>query len=133
MKKASWGSNAGIGCQLGCFALLIPWILSAAMIQLFPRFAYGFAERWVCPADSSVQVEGTEGWLFAVFSDDEAVPFPQFACVDARGTVVRRGDESANVGAYLLASGVFLVGFFLMEITGVGLISRNGRKPRITT
>ncbi len=132
MKKAISGSNVWIGCQLGCFALLIPWILSAAMIELFPRFAYGLAERWICPVDASVQVQGTKGWFFSVLKDDEDVPFPQFSCVDSRGTVVRRGDPSDNVFAYLGASAVFLMSFLLIEIGSVGLIWRDDRKRGIT-
>ncbi len=62
MKNASLGSDAVFGyCQLGCFAFLIPWILAALIIELFPGFTYGLAERWICPDHSSIQIQGTQG------------------------------------------------------------------------
>ncbi len=131
MKKVS-GSGILGGCQVGCLVLLIPWIFTAAMVELFPGIAYSLAGRSICPANSSIQVQGTKGWLFAVLSDDEAVEFPQFTCVDAGGTVLVRGDSTANLLAYLRVAGSFIVGFLAIGIAGSVLTWFNSRKRGVT-
>lgn len=125
------GSKLWVGCGVAVYAFLIPWILTAAMIWLFPGFSYGLVERWVCPVDSSIQVQGTAGWLFAVLSDDDSVDFPQFTCVNSQGAVVLRGDQAANWLAYMRVTGVVLLGFLPIEIVAFVLISLNARRSAI--
>lgn len=120
------------GCQaVGC-ALLIPWIFTAVLVWLFPGFSYGLVERWVCPANSSIQVQVPKGWLLAILSDDESVDFPQFTCVNSRGAVVLGGDSSDNTLVYTRVAGVVLLGFLPIYIFIIAfvLISDSARKRK---
>jgi len=121
-------SDLFTGCQLGCWALLFPWILTAVVVWLFPRFSYGLVERWVCPPNSSIQVEGTASWLAAILTDDEEVEFPQVTCVNAEGTVVLRGDAWTNMLAYLRVAAIGILTFLSLEIGAVFLLSSKSRR-----
>ena len=124
-------SNAFGGCQLIFWLFLIPWILAATMVTVFPKFSYGLVEHWVCPADTTIQPHGTEGWIFAVLSDDEAFDFPQFTCVDSRGDVVLRGDQLANFLAYLRITGLVVLLIFPAEIVALALLRARAAEAAI--
>ncbi len=125
------GSKLLLGCQVVAWALLIPWILTAALVWLFPGFSYGLVERWVCPADSSIQVQGTGGWLSALLTDDESMDFPQFTCVNSRGAVVLRGDSADNLLAYMHVAALVLLSFLAILIIALFLVSYNSRKRTV--
>ncbi len=125
------GSKLLLGCQVIAWALLIPWIFTAALVWLFPGSSYGLVERWVCPAETSIQVQGTGGWLSALLSDDESVDFPQFTCVNSQGAVVLRGDSTDNLLAYMRVAAVVLVSFVAILIFTFFLVSYNTRKRKV--
>lgn len=124
------GSKLLEGCQVAAYTFLIPWILTAALVWLFPGFSYGLVERWICPVNSSIQVHETGCWLYAVLSDDESVDFPQFTCVNSRGAVVFRGDSLENILAYLRVAGVVQLVFLAIVIISFLIISFNARKRK---
>lgn len=120
------GSDLFLGCQVIVYALMIPWITTAVLVWLFPNFSYGLVERWVCPGNSSIQVQGTKGWLIAVLEDDASLEFPQFTCVNSQGTVVLRGDFFDNSFTYNRIAGVVLLFYLALTIVFV-LISKIAR------